>query len=89
VAVRETVNATKERFGEQALEALFADGSKVVVGKGKRSLTFDLKQVSARDPEFVAAVLGPTGNLRAPTARVGKNWLVGFHEGNYSERFGQ
>jgi len=89
VAVRETVNATKERFGEQNLKALFAGASKVVVGKGKRVLTFDLGKGSANDPDFVAAVLGPTGNLRAPTARVGKNWLVGFNEDAYSDRFGK
>jgi hypothetical protein len=52
-------------------------------------LTFDLKQSSATDPEFVAAVLGPTGNLRAPTVRTGKTWLVGFNEDMYSDRFGQ
>ncbi len=33
-------------------------------------------------------MLGPTGNLRAPAIRVGKNWLIGFHEEAYRERFG-
>ena len=30
--------------------------------------------------EVVEAMLGPTGNLRAPTIRKGKTLLVGFHE---------
>jgi len=29
-------------------------------------------------------LLGPTGNLRAPTARIGKTWLVGFGEPTWS-----
>ena len=30
--------------------------------------------------DVVAAMLGPTGNLRAPTIRRGKTVLVGFNE---------
>lgn len=33
--------------------------------------------------ECVDAMLGPTGNLRAPTLRVGKTVLVGFDEDAY------
>ncbi len=37
--------------------------------------------------EAVAAMLGRTGNLRAPTARVGETVLVGFNEDVYSSVF--
>lgn len=30
-------------------------------------------------------ILGPTGNLRAPTIRAGKKLLVGFNEDFYNE----
>lgn len=33
-------------------------------------------------------VLGPTGNLRAPTLRVGKKLIVGFNQEMYEEIFG-
>jgi hypothetical protein len=33
-------------------------------------------------------MLGPTGNLRAPTARVGKTLVVGFNEEAYGRIFG-
>jgi hypothetical protein len=33
-------------------------------------------------------MLGPTGNLRAPTAIVGKTVLVGFNEDAYATVFG-
>ncbi|MEZ6006130.1 MAG: ArsC family (seleno)protein, partial [Planctomycetota bacterium] len=35
-----------------------------------------------------AAMLGPSGNLRAPTIRKGKTLIVGFHEELYEEIFG-
>ena len=34
-------------------------------------------------------LLGPTGNLRAPTARVGKTLVVGFNPEVYSEVLGK
>jgi arsenate reductase-like glutaredoxin family protein len=33
-------------------------------------------------------LLGPTGNLRAPTLRKGKTLVVGFNADTYSEIFG-
>jgi len=33
-------------------------------------------------------VLGPSGNLRAPTLLVGDTVVVGFHEDVYTELFG-
>ena len=49
------------------------------VVKGKKVVHLDLsKQVPTE--ETVAMLLGPTGNLRAPTMRVGKTLLVGFNE---------
>jgi len=38
--------------------------------------------------ELAKVVLGPSGNLRAPAIRMGKTWLIGFHEEAYTERFG-
>ncbi|HVS66894.1 MAG TPA: hypothetical protein VMT85_25685 [Thermoanaerobaculia bacterium] len=35
--------------------------------------------------EAIDALLGPTGNLRAPTVRVGDTLLVGFDEDQYRE----
>ena len=34
--------------------------------------------------EVVAKMLGPTGNLRAPTLRVGRTTIVGFDEATYA-----
>jgi hypothetical protein len=45
-----------------------------------------------RDPPdtqtLLKAMLGPTGNLRAPTIRKGSTVLVGFHEEMYRGALG-
>ena len=56
------------------------------MAKGKKVLTFNPKKDTLAD--IAAVALGPTGNLRAPAAKVGKTWLIGFHEEAYDERFG-
>ena len=40
------------------------------------------------DPDVVEAMLGPTGNLRAPTLVTGKTVLVGFNDEAYGGVFG-
>jgi hypothetical protein len=57
----------------------------LIVAKGKRVREFDVSREV--DDEAVAAMLGPTGNLRAPTLRVGKTVLVGFDAGTFASVF--
>ena len=66
-------------------KALLNDASKLIVAKGK-----NVEEFAAGDKtsaEAVNAMLGPTGNLRAPTARVGKTLLVGFNDEVYGKIF--
>ncbi|MAE95878.1 MAG: hypothetical protein CL910_14570 [Deltaproteobacteria bacterium] len=60
--------------------------SKVIVAKGKKVDTF--KPGGKAPKACVDAMLGPTGNLRAPTIRAGKTVLVGFSEEVFEEVFG-
>ena len=53
--------------------------------KGKKVESFDLK--NGLSDEAKAAMLGPTGNLRAPTLKVGKTVLVGFNDAVFEEHF--
>lgn len=63
---------------------MFAGASRVVVAKGKRVLTFAPRQADFDRDAFAAAVIGPSGNLRAPTARVGTTFYVGFNDEAYA-----
>lgn len=82
------MNASKERIGEDALEELFSGGRTVVAAKGKKVVRIDLAKDEDAADQLVTVALGPTGNLRAPTARVGKTWLIGFNEDEYGKVFG-
>ena len=54
-----------------------------MVARGKRLITFDMRKDPPDDDTLAAHLLGPTGNLRAPTVRTGKTLLVGFNEEAY------
>jgi arsenate reductase-like glutaredoxin family protein len=60
----------------------------LVVTKGKKVTRVDLKKDRPDDKTLVALMLGPTGNLRAPTMKIGKTVLVGFNDEVYQEVFG-
>jgi len=49
----------------------------------------DLKKESPSEEELAKLMLGPTGNLRAPTLRVGKRLLIGFNEDAFASTFGE
>jgi len=59
----------------------------VIISKGKKVVRFDMKRDPPSESALLQAMLGPTGNLRAPTIRRGKTLLVGFNEDVYSEVF--
>ncbi len=55
----------------------------IYVAKGKQVVYVNLKQERPDAKTLVALLLGPTGNLRAPTLRLGKTLIVGFDEPTY------
>ena len=79
---KETVPAS-HRLGRGDALDLASAASKIIVSKGKKVSTFKTKGAPAND--VVDAMLGPTGNLRAPVVKVGKTLLVGFNEDQYRE----
>lgn len=62
--------------------------ARVVCGRGKKVVAFDLVADPPDDDTLAAVLLGPTGNLKAPTLKVGTTLLVGFSEAAYREVFG-
>lgn len=65
---------------------LLKKAKRMVAAKGKKVSEF--KGASRLSEEAVTAMLGSTGNLRAPTLIVGDQVLVGFNEDVFSEVFG-
>lgn len=66
--------------------AMAKSATKVIVAKGKKVSEF---APGGKAPKAcVDAMLGPTGNLRAPTLKIGRTVLVGFNEEVYAAVFG-
>ena len=77
----EVVSASR-KLGKKDAGALAKAASRIYVAKGKK---LDEFKGGKADAKTVAAMLGPTGNLRAPCIRVGKAVLVGFNEDLYAD----
>jgi len=58
------------------------------VAKGKKVVHLDLRKDKPAKSELLDLLLGPTGNLRAPTVRKGRTLLVGFDEATYKDILG-
>jgi arsenate reductase-like glutaredoxin family protein len=82
VEAKTVVDANKQKQGKAEALALARTVRVIHVAKGKKLVTIDMKD--APDDETLAGLLlGPTGNLRAPTIRKGKTLYVGFNEEAY------
>ena len=58
------------------------------VAKGKKIVHLDLKHDKPPRAELLGLLLGPTGNLRAPTLRKGRKLIVGFDDATYKRLLG-
>ncbi len=79
--------ASKKLGREDALQ-LARTAQHLIAAKGKKVTRFAIKQTSPSDDELAAVMLGPTGNMRAPTLRIGNTVVVGYHEQAFAEVFG-
>ncbi len=73
--------------GGQALGVL-AGVDELYAAKGKRVVHVDLRKGKPDRAVLLGFLLGPTGNLRAPTLRKGRTLLVGFDESTYKQVLG-
>jgi len=78
------VDARKEKIPSDKAFDLLQSVSLVVAARGKKVVEFNLPVVDSEI--FLKAVMGPSGNLRAPTLRFGDICIVGFNLDVY-ERF--
>ncbi len=62
--------------------------TEIVAAKGKKVVRYHLAKDKPTREELLAIMIGPSGNLRAPTLRKGKKLLIGFELGAYDEVLG-
>jgi arsenate reductase-like glutaredoxin family protein len=70
---------------EKEALALVQEVDEIYASKGKQVVHLDLKKDKPDTAALLALLLGPTGNLRAPTLRKGRTLLVGFDEASYAK----
>ncbi|MCC7012959.1 MAG: hypothetical protein IT454_10385 [Planctomycetes bacterium] len=88
MTAREVVDARKVRLGRDELMSCFAVAERVLVAKGEKVAALEFQRSKPTADELAAAVLGPSGNLRAPTIRVGHTFVVGFAPDLWRELLG-
>ena len=87
VVSKEVVSANRTKVGAAEALRLARASTKVIAAKGKKVVTIDLKTDEPTDEALLAVLLGPTGNLRAPTVKKGTVLLIGFDEETYRKYF--
>jgi hypothetical protein len=85
VGVAAQRDAKKATVGRAAALALAREVDEIYAAKGKRVVHLDLRTDRPDEATLAAVLLGPTGNLRAPTLRRGRTLLVGFDEATYAK----
>jgi hypothetical protein len=79
--IKEAVEARKVQITDEKAWELLKVANEIVVGRGKKSQTF--KPSTENKAEILNNCLGRTGNLRAPTLKIGNMIIVGFNEEMY------
>ena len=85
--MRETVPSSRKLGRTEAL-AMARQAQRLVAAKGKKVSAIDLHSAPPADDVLAGLLLGPTGNLRAPTMRVGQTVLVGYNDHVFTDIFG-
>ncbi len=88
VAVADRTDAKRDRRARDEALALARTAEHLVVAKGRSIVEIDMKHNPPDDEALAGLLLGPTGNLRAPTLRRGKTLLVGFSRAAYDKVLG-
>jgi arsenate reductase-like glutaredoxin family protein len=83
IQTAETVNAKKNTVSAARALALAREVDEIVATRGKHVIHLDLRKEKPDAETLKRLLIGPSGNLRAPTLRIGKTLLVGFDEESY------
>jgi len=77
------VDAKKNTVSAARALALAREVDEIVATRGRQVIRVDLRKEKPDAETLKKLLIGPSGNLRAPTLRMGKTLLVGFDEETY------
>ena len=85
VTVAEQADAKKATIKGPAALSVLEGVDELYVAKGKKVEHVDLRKARPDRSTLLGLLLGPTGNLRAPTLRKDRTLIVGFEEDTYKK----
>lgn len=88
VTVAAQTDAKKATIRGEAALAVLEGVDEIYAARGQKVVHLDLRRDKPARAELLAVLLGPTGNLRAPTVRKGRKLIVGFHPDTYAQVLG-
>ena len=77
------MDAKRTRLGLKDAMGMLKGAEVLIAARGKKVERLDLGAERPDKATVERLMLGPTGNLRAPTLRVGRTLVVGFDEETY------
>ncbi len=83
--ITETCDARKRRIVPDEAWGMLSRGRQVTVAKGRKISAFTPNEEQRET--LLKAAMGPSGNLRAPTLRIGDRYLVGYNTEMYNHEF--
>jgi len=85
VALGTVVDAKKVRYDRRGVRQVLEGVTEIHSMRGKQVQHLVVTPGKPPSKAVLAAILGPFGNLRAPTVRRGHVLLVGFDESTYTD----
>jgi arsenate reductase-like glutaredoxin family protein len=82
------VDAKKNTMSAKQALALAKQVDEIIATKGKQVVHLDLRKEKPDPGTLKSLLIGPSGNLRAPTLRIGRTLVVGFDEEAYRSLLG-
>ena len=83
IEIKEAVEARKTKISNDDAWELLRSADEIIVGRGKKILHWN--PASDDREAILKTVLGRTGNLRAPTLKIGNRYVVGYNDEMYAD----
>lgn len=78
--IAETADARKQRISPSEAIRMARHAEQLWVMKGRKLVSLEMRKDRPSDDELRKLLIGPSGNLRAPTIRRGTKLFVGFSD---------
>ena len=80
----ETVLSSKQKIQWESAEEILKEIKQIYSARGKKVSHLKIDAIKKQKTEIEKLILGPKGNIRAPSIIRGETLVVGFHEDTYN-----